>query len=120
MVPGNAGGERSQVWIPAVACSVRPVARSSDREHRNNKERKGVGRTNRKLIKPSRSKQLRTRAVFCKSLAVAVGNPRFAAMLRTLAAEYESEAERAAQVETPDMPRRFEEIRSAFSERHTD
>ena len=108
------------VWFPAITCSVRPVARSGDREHRENRERKGVGRTNRKLIKPSRSKQLRTRAVFCKSLAVAVGNPRFAAMLRTLAAEYEDEAERAAQIETPDMPRRFEAICKAPSERHTD
>lgn len=79
-----------------------------------------MGRTNRKLIKPSRSKQLRSRAVFCKSLAVAVGNVRFAAMLRTLADEYEGEAQRAALVETPDVPRRFERIRNALPERHTD
>lgn len=64
-----------------------------------------MGRTNRKLIKQSRSKQLYERAVFCKRLAVGAADPKFAATLQALADEYESEAARAAtQMETPGTP----------------
>jgi hypothetical protein len=61
-----------------------------------------VGRTNRKLIKQSRSQQLYERAVFCKRLAIGAADANFAATLQALADEYEGEAARAAsQMEAP-------------------
>lgn len=65
-----------------------------------------MGRTNRKLIKPSRSKLLHERATFCKRLAVGAADPKFAATLQSLADEYEGEAARAeTQMETHATPR---------------
>lgn len=61
-----------------------------------------MGRTNRKLIKPSRSQQLYERAVFCKRLAIGAADANFAATLQALADEYEGEAAQAAsQTEAP-------------------
>ena len=60
-----------------------------------------MGRTNRKMIKPVRSRQLLERANYCKRLAVGAADPKFAAMLQALADEYEVEASRTeAQMET--------------------
>jgi hypothetical protein len=61
-----------------------------------------VDGTNRKLMKPSRSRQLLERATFCKRLAVGAADPSFAATLQTLADEYEGEA---ARVETQTATR---------------
>ena len=55
-----------------------------------------MGRTIRKSIKQSRSKQLYERAFFFKRLAVGAADPTFAAKLQILADEYEGEAARAA------------------------
>ncbi len=76
-----------------------------------------MGRTNRKLIKPSRSAQLQGRADFCMRLAVGAGDPKFAAKLQVLADEYEAEAARVeALKEISSMPREPTEIRSAGPE----
>jgi hypothetical protein len=76
-----------------------------------------VGRTNRKLIKPSRSKQLHERATFCKRLALGAADPKFAAMLQALVDEYEGEAARAeTQMETPATARELAEARNAYAE----
>ena len=59
-----------------------------------------MGRINRKLTKPSRSRQLEERANSCKRLAIGAADPKFAAKLQKLADEYEAEAARVkAQVE---------------------
>lgn len=58
-----------------------------------------MGRTNRNLIKQSRSQQLYERAVFCKRLAIGAADANFAATLQALADEYEGEAARASQTE---------------------
>ena len=60
-----------------------------------------MGRTNRKLIKLSRSKQLHERASFCKRLALGAADPKFAAKLQALADEYEGEAAAETQMEAP-------------------
>ena len=60
-----------------------------------------MGRTQRKLIKPSRTEQLRDRAVFCKRLADGAGDRKFAEKLQGLIDEYEREAARAASLEEP-------------------
>ena len=76
-----------------------------------------MGRTNRKLIKLSRSKQLRERATFCKRLALGAADPKFAAMLQALADGYEGEAARAeTQMETPATARELAEGRNAYAE----
>ena len=78
-----------------------------------------MGRTKRKLIKQSRSKQLYERAFFCKRLAIGAADPTFAAKLQVLADEYEDEAAReASPMEAPGMPREHEAARSAPA-RHT-
>lgn len=74
-----------------------------------------MGRTNRKLIKPSRYKQLHERATFCKRLALGADDPKFAATLQALADEYEGEAARAEpQMETPATARDLVEARNAY------
>jgi hypothetical protein len=78
-----------------------------------------VGRTIRKLIKQSRSKQLYERAFFFKRLAIGAADPKFAAKLQPLADEYEGEAARAALLmEAQGMPGEREEAGCA-PERHT-
>ncbi|XIA66740.1 hypothetical protein ACFIOY_12920 [Bradyrhizobium sp. TZ2] len=73
-----------------------------------------MGRTKRKLIKQSRSKQLYERAFFCKQLAIGAADPAFAAKLQALADEYEGEAARAASpMDAPGMPREPDAARSA-------
>lgn len=60
-----------------------------------------MGRTNRKLIKLSRSKQLQERANYCRRLADGAADPKFTATLQALADEYEGKAARVeAQMET--------------------
>jgi hypothetical protein len=74
-----------------------------------------VGRTNRKLIKPSRYKQLHERATFCKRLALGAADPKFAATLQALADEYEGEAARVeTQMETSTRARELAEARNAY------
>jgi hypothetical protein len=51
------------------------------------------------LIKPSRTEQLRERAVFCKRLADGAGDKRFAEKLQGLIDEYERGAAHAASLE---------------------
>ena len=76
-----------------------------------------MGRTNRKLIKPCRSKQLHERANYCRHLAVGAADPKFTATLQALADEYEVEAARVeAQMETPATPREPAEVRNAHPE----
>jgi hypothetical protein len=76
-----------------------------------------VGRTNRKLIKPSRSRQLQERANSCKRLAIGAVDPKFAAKLQALADEYEAEAARVeAQMEIPATLREPAEVRNAYPE----
>jgi hypothetical protein len=76
-----------------------------------------VGRTNRKLIKPSRSKLLHERAIFCKRLAVGAADPKFAATLQALADEYEGEAARSeTQIETHSTPRELARANSTCPE----
>lgn len=73
-----------------------------------------MGRTKRKWIKQSRSKQLYERAFFFTRLAVGAADPTFSAKLQTLADEYEGEAARTASLmEAPGTPREREEARSA-------
>lgn len=67
-----------------------------------------MGRTRRKLIKPSRTEQLRDRAVFCKRLADGAGDRRFAEKLQGLIDEYERGAALAASLEeTSGAPQRL-------------
>lgn len=74
-----------------------------------------MGRTNRKLIKPSRYKQLHERATFCKRLALGAADPKFAATLQALADEYEGEAARVeTQMETSTRARELAEARNAY------
>jgi len=76
-----------------------------------------VGRTNRKLIKPSRSKQLQERTNYCRCLAIGAAEPKFTATLQALANEYEGEAERVeAQMETAATLRESAEVRTAHPE----
>ncbi len=70
-----------------------------------------MNRTKRKLIKPSRSRQLYERAFFFKRLAIGAADPTFSAKLQALVDEYESEAAAASLVETPGMPSEREEAR---------
>jgi hypothetical protein len=67
-----------------------------------------VGRTRRKLIKLSRTEQLRDRAVFCKRLVDGAGDRRFAEKLQGLIDEYERGAALAASLEkTCGAPQRL-------------
>jgi len=73
-----------------------------------------VGRTQRKLIKPSRIELLRQRAVFCKRLADGAGDRRFAEKLQGLIDEYERVAAQAASLEeTSGAPQGFGDAPSA-------
>lgn len=73
-----------------------------------------MGRTIRKSIKQSRSKQLYERAFFFKRLAVGAADPTFAAKLQILADEYEGEAARAASLmEAPAIRLEREEAPNA-------
>jgi hypothetical protein len=74
-----------------------------------------VGRTNRKLM-PPRATQLQERANYCRRMAVGAADRKFAAMLLTLAAEYEMEVTRVqAQREVSTAPRKVKEIASAHA-----
>lgn len=76
-----------------------------------------VDGTNRKLTKPSRSRQLLERATFCKRLAVGAADPGFAGTLQALADEYEGEAARVeTQMATRVTSRDRAKARSAYPE----
>ena len=73
-----------------------------------------MGRTRRKLIKPSRTEQLRDRAVFCRRLADGAGDRRFAEKLQGLIDEYERGAALAASLEEPSgAPQGFRDTPTA-------
>ena len=61
--------------------------------------------TNEKSLREHRSKQLYERAFFFKRLAIGADDPHFAAKLKPLVDEYESEAARAMlEIEQPATP----------------
>lgn len=67
---------------------------------------RAVSQTNDNSLKQQRSKQLYERAFFFKRLAIGAADPNFAAKLKPLVDEYESEAARAMlELQEPATPR---------------